>query len=156
MKRPANWESTLRNESTNARVNVAEVLLTAIKTSIANYVCVNEAKTANKSSLIMSIPFYADILADRDMRIANSSAALHNIFRSAGLQNATQLLDTNSATVGTGARAGATKVENIKGSKCSKYGNAMIQNASLQDTIIVPESKFKLLSILVFLKKDCR
>ena len=49
------------------RVNVAEVLLTAIEMNIVNHVCTCEAKTANKSSLIISIPFHIDILADRDI-----------------------------------------------------------------------------------------
>ena len=48
-------------------VNANEVLLTAIETNVAKHAYVDEAKSANESSLIMSIPSYVDILADRDI-----------------------------------------------------------------------------------------
>ena len=56
-------------------------------------------------------------------------------------------------TVGTGVRVVIIKVGNIKSLICDKYGNVMIQNTSLQDIIIVPESKFNSLSIPMFLEK---
>ena len=121
--------------------------------NIVNHAYKDEAKTANESSLIISISSHIDILANRDIQIANSDATSHNIPHGAGLQDVTQPLDTDSVIVGTSARVGTAKVGNIKSLICDKYGNVMIQNANLQDVIKVPESKFNLLSIPVFLEK---
>ena len=110
----------------------------------------SEPSKVNESSLVMSMPAHVDWLADKDIWIADSGATSHNTPHSEGLQDIKQPLKTDA---GTGARAKTVKVDTTKGSMCDKHGNAMIINASLQDVIIVPKSKFDLLSIPVFLEK---
>lgn len=110
-------------------------------------------KIANEQSLVMRMPVHAEILNDKDIWIADSGAALHNTPCSAGLQDITKPLETDTVTAGTGAKAGAAKVRTTKGSTHNKCSDAVIQNASLQDAIVVPGSKFDLLRIPVFLEK---
>ena len=94
-----------------------------------------------------------EILKDKDVWIADSGATSHNTPHDIGVHSVQKPWTSDNVTVGNGAETSASKVGTINGSMYDKNGQLKIRNASLKDVIVLPGSKFNLISIPVFLEK---
>jgi hypothetical protein len=91
------------------------------------------------------------VLYHPDIWIVDTAATSHNTAHSEGVTPTESPKQSDNVIVGTGHQTNAVCVGKLKGDVCDSSGNVVHRNTVLNDVIVLPKSKFNLISAPVLL-----
>ena len=85
------------------------------------------------------------------MWIADSAATVHTTMHECGMAKKRKATSDDSIMMGNGDNESGSKVCNIGGTICNKYG-VELGNATVRDVVLLPNGKFNLFSLTEMMK----